>query len=231
MMVLMAAAALAWAPQEGPDGPVRWLDTQIEWHFAEGTALNSDMASQVRDGFTDWVELGQGAVLFEEVGTIETAEVSFNGRSEVGFASTWDYPRTALAVTQVWIDGDRIVEFDLLLQADPPRGWGDGVLQAHLPSAILHEVGHALGLGHSEVAGAVMFGAIKPGEQRGLHDDDREGLLTIYAETVDSGSASVASSGCSHGGGLWGGWIFVALLSMVRMSGSAESRGGPLSAP
>jgi hypothetical protein len=231
MMVLLAVAALAWAPQEGPDGPVRWQDTQIQWHFAEGTAPDSDTADQVRAGFTDWVELGQGAVLFEEVGTIAEAGVTLNGRSEVGFASTWEYPRTTLAVTQVWVDGDRIVEFDLLLQADPPRGWGEGLTQAHLPSTILHEVGHSLGLGHSEVASAVMFGAIKPGEQRGLHDDDREGLLTIYAETADSGSGPVASSGCSHGGGPWGGWIFVALLSLVRMSGSAESHRTHLSAP
>lgn len=43
----------------------------------------------------------------------------------------------------------------------------------------LHDLGHALGLGHRNEK-AVMFPLVEPGEVKGLHEDDVEGIKFLY---------------------------------------------------
>ncbi|KAF5195574.1 Metalloendoproteinase 5-mmp [Thalictrum thalictroides] len=50
-----------------------------------------------------------------------------------------------------------------------------------LESVVLHEIGHALGLQHTAVPGAVMVSTIGPGViKRDLQPDDIEGIRTLY---------------------------------------------------
>ncbi|KAI3454551.1 hypothetical protein Pfo_011214 [Paulownia fortunei] len=44
----------------------------------------------------------------------------------------------------------------------------------------LHEMGHALGLGHSNVHQAVMYATVGPGEVKNLHEDDIKGIKALY---------------------------------------------------
>ncbi|GFP98478.1 metalloendoproteinase 1 [Phtheirospermum japonicum] len=44
----------------------------------------------------------------------------------------------------------------------------------------LHELGHVLGLGHSNVHQAVMHATIAPGERKKLHEDDIKGIKALY---------------------------------------------------
>lgn len=44
----------------------------------------------------------------------------------------------------------------------------------------LHELGHALGLGHSRIKKAVMYPIINLGQRKGLHDDDIKGIKALY---------------------------------------------------
>jgi hypothetical protein len=60
----------------------------------------------------------------------------------------------------------------------------------------MHEIGHALGLGHSTAAGAVM-GAAYPGTKTGLSADDIAGIRAVYsaglprsADTYDTGTGN-----------------------------------------
>lgn len=65
-------------------------------------------------------------------------------------------------------------------------GWTAAV---DFESIILHEVGHALGLGHSAHAGAVMashYGGVR----RGLHDDDVAGIQALYGPDLNSPDAA-----------------------------------------
>ncbi|MEX0784055.1 MAG: matrixin family metalloprotease [Dehalococcoidia bacterium] len=81
------------------------------------------------------------------------------------------------------VDGmSRIVEFDLHLSGSTP--WSDGPVTDDdtfdLPTVILHELGHALGLDHS-AHGSVMQPVLQPGTQlRKLTGDDIAGVLTLY---------------------------------------------------
>ncbi len=49
----------------------------------------------------------------------------------------------------------------------------------------LHEVGHVLGLGHSEVEEAIMY-AYYDGSRQGLHADDVEGAQVLYRDYLRS---------------------------------------------
>ena len=76
---------------------------------------------------------------------------------------------------------------DMHLDADEP--WRSGA-NVDLYSVALHEAGHALGLGHSDRPGAVMYPYYKL--STGLTDDDIAGIRALYGSNVraDSGCAS-----------------------------------------
>jgi len=57
----------------------------------------------------------------------------------------------------------------------------------------LHENGHALGLGHSEVVGAVME-AVYDGKRRMLHQDDIDGISFLYSTSSAGASPTVTIS-------------------------------------
>jgi hypothetical protein len=76
---------------------------------------------------------------------------------------------------------------DLHLDADEPWRSGAGV---DLFSVALHEAGHALGLGHSDRPGAVMYPYYKL--STGLTDDDIAGIRALYGSNVSPPSPTPA---------------------------------------
>uniref|UniRef100_A0A803MBT5 Peptidase metallopeptidase domain-containing protein n=1 Tax=Chenopodium quinoa TaxID=63459 RepID=A0A803MBT5_CHEQI len=69
---------------------------------------------------------------------------------------------------------------------DATENWSDdpGLYETDLNSAVLHEIGHLLGLGHSQDKNAVMFATIDHGvKKRELQQDDVEGIQTLYGTT------------------------------------------------
>lgn len=82
-------------------------------------------------------------------------------------------------------DGRTLVEFDMQLNAS--FNWGTGLSiaadQYDLASTILHEVGHAAGIGHSKDGNAVMFSrlALKT-LRRTLTPDDMDALREAYPD-------------------------------------------------
>ena len=197
MIALMAATALAWTQQETPEGvPVRWAETAIDYRMDVGSAPFPEAIDIIHEGFEEWEEASDSLVRFYGGRPTDEARDEQNGISEVGFLTEWEHPSTTLAVTRVWVNSEGVIaEFDLLLQADPPNGWGDDPLSVDLLSTVRHEVGHALGIGHSEVREAVMHDRIKPGEIRTINDDDIDAVMTIY-ETDDRKIEDAGS--CSH---------------------------------
>ena len=75
------------------------------------------------------------------------------------------------------IGGDVHFDIDRIWIDDAFDGLGDS--DVDLFTVALHEVGHALGLGHSNVGGSVME-AFYGGSRRTLHADDLAGIQSIY---------------------------------------------------
>ena len=68
-------------------------------------------------------------------------------------------------------------DFDWHVGAD--SGGISGNQQIDLQTVWLHEFGHGLGLGHSNVSGSVME-AVYDGPRRVLHSDDIAGITSLY---------------------------------------------------
>jgi hypothetical protein len=71
-------------------------------------------------------------------------------------------------------------------------------------NVITHELGHLLGLDHSQVMGSTMFWSVSHGQNK-ISDDDMTGLYSIYAP-VDSNRKSISGKvvGSSHLYGVYG---------------------------
>ncbi|KAK3211360.1 hypothetical protein Dsin_016066 [Dipteronia sinensis] len=65
---------------------------------------------------------------------------------------------------------------------DADERWSVGAVRGsnHLETVALHEIGHLLGLGHSQVERAIMWPSITTGTTKGLHRDDIEGIRALY---------------------------------------------------
>lgn len=120
---------------------------------------------------------------------------SFDGNNDVGWIDIKD--PNVLGVT--WY-GTKTDEFDMALD-NTNFTWyigaiaEDGTIPADsydVQTVWLHEFGHAAGLGHSDVSGAVMepyYG----GPLRTLSDDDKAGIIALYGPPNDAPVVTITS--------------------------------------
>jgi hypothetical protein len=110
-----------------------------------------------------------------------------DGQNTVRFSA--DLPSGALGVTCSVSDGTfvdgirRITEFDLSLSTSVNWSTGNSTPPGSydLNTTVLHELGHALGLDHTTVSGAVMLAKLSSGQQRRVpQGDDIAGLQALY---------------------------------------------------
>jgi hypothetical protein len=98
---------------------------------------------------------------------------------------------SAIATTYSWSSGSRIVEADIVFWDGGFRFFSGSAGCAngyYIEDVAAHEFGHALGLGHSNVAGATMFPSLSSCNQqaRSLDPDDIAGVSAIYPSTRPS---------------------------------------------
>ena len=105
----------------------------------------------------------------------------------------WTHDEDMLALTFLHYatDTGEILDADILVN-DEEYGWTDADEAPRdgdydLANALTHELGHALGLGHSDVLAATMFPSSSSMEisKRDLDADDEEGLRAVYADVED----------------------------------------------
>ncbi|GEM_PF-5716058 len=135
-----------------------------------GTGVNEAAATWSNAG-ANFVFLDGGATTRCPSLAAECGTQRHDGNNDVG----WKAIATAnvLGVTYT----STRPEFDMLMDAD--RSWGGTSVDAR--TVFVHELGHGLGLGHSNVNGSCMF-ASYGGVRRSLHSDDVAGIKSIYGE-------------------------------------------------
>lgn len=181
------------------EGP-RWSSGLITWSFADQTypndgatpftaSVGSDYQSTVRAAFQAWASVAN--LQFENVP--DSADPGQAADIRVGFGTFSD--SRAIGQTNFSTQGGRFVP-DVLIRLQDPGieplvANADGSFtysgySSQLYQIVLHEIGHALGLGHTTDPNAIMYPVAQP-SNRTLDATDIAGIQALYgAPTRDA---------------------------------------------
>lgn len=167
--VTLAAPAQAYVRSRSPDGTVNiiWPDPRITMTVRTGgtAVLDADaFVAAVARAAATWSDPALETSVDVNVTRSGAApsDPAFDQQNTISFrTSGWDpptYQPTELALTTVWVQGGRIVDADIEINAADPRFRWDVLADdpfiaslSHdidLQNALTHELGHVLGLDH-----------------------------------------------------------------------------------
>ncbi|KAF7134566.1 hypothetical protein RHSIM_Rhsim08G0060900 [Rhododendron simsii] len=156
-----------------PDNP-KWPPTQYQLTYAFAPGTNSDAISAVAKAFNTWAS--QSPFKFSQSQDFASADLKIGfHRGEHGDGKPFYGRNGVLAHAFSPPDGKFHYNGDELFTANPVEG------SYLLETVALHEIGHLLGLAHSDVEEAIMWPYIPPATIKGLNDDDIQGIKTLYA--------------------------------------------------
>jgi hypothetical protein len=138
---------------------------------------------------------------------------------------TWDYGYGGLAVTYLWgwltrQECDIIFNEQYTWSCSGNPGFG----QYDAETVGLHELGHILALDHTNVSAAVMY-AYYQGVRRSLHQDDVDGLCTLYPAASSAPFIDVNVTGVGfffRGSDGKDRFVFFHESSVLRSTGNAK---------
>ncbi len=211
-VLLLGPLLVGWAHirVEGPETPpVRWTDGhQIELRFhpaLHGELPVEEVAAAIERAMQTWSAEPLG-VRFTRG---EDAEVRSPARDDVNgiyfeheeLPPEVDPERVLAFAARVSITCTGVyVESDVVFNAVNQR-WSTadeaGQRVADVETITLHELGHVLGLDHTDVDGAVMVPSVQDRIRRVPHDDDLAGLAALYPE--EAGGPCDRDADCGDG--------------------------------
>ncbi|PWA52187.1 Metallopeptidase, catalytic domain-containing protein [Artemisia annua] len=161
--------------QNNPKWPVD--KTNLTYAFPKN--YSETYVSPVVRAFNTWAA-ASGYFTFSRVDDFANADlkISFE-RGNHGDGSPFDGPSGVLAHAFSPTDGR--------LHFDADENWSVGPEPVpdtiDLQSVALHEIGHLLGLAHSEDENAAMWSSFPVGSLKGLNSDDIQGIKALYIVT------------------------------------------------
>jgi hypothetical protein len=155
------------------DGRPKWMPTKyhLTYGFLDGTP--SEAMNPVAQAFLTWAS--NTHFTFSQAQDVSNADIKIGfGRGDHGDGHPFDGAGGTLAHAFPPTDGR--------FHYDGDERWSVGAVSGafDLQTVALHEIGHLLGLGHSEIEGAIMYASIPQGETKGLHADDIQGIKALY---------------------------------------------------
>ncbi|OAY45573.1 metalloendoproteinase 1 [Manihot esculenta] len=158
-----------------PPGMQRWSKFEITYTFSSSVPDDQDLRSAFANAFQSWE--GASEFKFKEASTEEEANIVIGFYSgDHGDGLPFDGPGMVLAHSFYPEDGRSHYDADESWSTNPDMNHMD------LESVALHEIGHLLGLAHSQDPNAVMHSGISPGTiKRDLTQDDIQGIQALYS--------------------------------------------------
>ncbi len=191
--------------------PMGWKNMPITYYINRGGSSQisdgSDIAA-VKKGFRVWSEVKCAAVRFSYGGEITSPSIgyteggkNYNAVIWIKSAARWPFPYDVLATTQLYWDErtGEILDADILFNdfgfkwstsSTPPSDRYD------ILNTAVHEIGHLLGLDHSDRPEATMYFQSPSGEvkKRDLDRDDVRGICQIYPKNGKKISFEIITS-------------------------------------
>ena len=165
---------------------------RINPSFPAETGTTSQQITAIRCGANAWRNQAQANFNFIYQGPTSVQEVdNLDGTNAIFY--TPDSSGSAALATMFWTwDAfDNFVGFDIVCWGENTGGtidWsavGDPTSDTtDLAGTAVHEFGHALGLDHTTVSGATMLSFYTGVGMRTLHQDDIDGVLSLYGSSA-----------------------------------------------
>jgi len=169
----------------------KFLRGKARWQWKEDYYVSPDVdAEAVKQGVKEWENYGGDIFGSQLVG--EKPWNNYDGFNAVVYGDFEDECEKAgkepcaIAVTGVWISGNKIIEYDIIFDSD--FKWGDAATNSEImdwQNIATHEFGHAAGLNdlyEISCSEETMFGKSEEGEvkKRTLHSGDISGIKKLY---------------------------------------------------
>ena len=251
LCLFIAAPLVAYIPQQRSIGgtvtSLRWSTSSfpIEWRMNPTVGQNitgsREQADVFRAGFAEWTGISTADISFVEGSTTNpdikpefdeinliTTNVSaadFNSGA-VGLTAAFSFDTTGLDSFGRTIEFvGQIIEADIMFNPDTsfstnattPSGFID------LQSVATHEIGHLLGLDHSNILSSTMFPTLVTGVSfpRNTQVDDQSGVSAIYPDASFSNLGALSGTVRTTGNEAVFGALVVALDANGQAAASA----------
>lgn len=202
--------AVAWEQATTNDGiPMRWSTSCVSWTLAaqdidnssfedplQETIAQEELRRAVRASFDTWEQVDCSPFSFVETDPTHCLDVGLHqsaGNANRIFLRTSDWiepdapwrEEDQIALTSVFYDLDtgEILDVDIEVNAEHFEITTlDEAPRTDLQNALTHELGHFIGLSHSEVFQSTMYpnAADTETSKRSLEQDDINGLCALY---------------------------------------------------
>ncbi|MCK6508898.1 matrixin family metalloprotease [Myxococcota bacterium] len=152
----------------------------------------ADIQSALSSSVAAWNGISGAIPQLLKLAPVENTELpaSYDGKLVIKFINqkaNWKFGEIELARTETYYntrDGE-MLDADISMNDWNTQGVPIGIGandKYDLQAILTHELGHVLGLWHSQVVTATMFASANPGEtsKRQLTDDDRQGIRDLY---------------------------------------------------
>lgn len=184
-LLQIPAQGRAWTAKHTEDGfRVRWHEPVVTLRLSDAVRrhFGNPAEEALLAACEAWLESPE-APLYEVISdTSSTEPDAEDGINGVYLADEWIHEpgRLAVTLTTFRTDTGQLQDADVVLN---PNYFPEARNRYDLGRVFSHELGHALGLGESEVASATMWPAIPGGARlQPVSEDDLSGLLAIYGE-------------------------------------------------